>query len=494
MSVGLPVYQPVTLRDEAALDLVKGLAPELTVVAAYGKLLPEAILAVPPLGSINVHSSLLPKYRGAAPINWAILNGEETTGVSIMYMAKALDAGDVILQKSTPIGPDEDAPALTVRLRRWGGGLSETVAAIGGHRGPDAPERGGDDLRPHADKRDVRHGLHPPRPGFDCQVRGLIPWPCAQAEIAGTRFKVFRTAPGGATDKAPGTLLSAGKQGIEVACGNGRSLYLTEIQAEGGKRMSAAAYLLGHPLEVRHRQFHKTAGFCQNSGIPDYGPYLGNLPNEVMATFLRLLQIRRFSRQQYLFPAADPGVDPVRVGPGSGVRQLPRYNAVMNWRCITGAQTAEAVLRPTGHSGCLSGPAGEIFSDHYDPRDNTIYLSEDVYGAATVAAVGVAAHEAGHAVQYAVGYGPVRLRTAIIPATQLGSRFSFILLFIGLVLYSQSLFLAGIILFGLTTFFQLATLPVEFNAPPGPSRPSRARACWTGTSTTAPGRCCGRRR
>ena len=85
---------------------------------------------------------------------------------------------------------------------------------------------------------------------LSCQVRGLIPWPCAQAEIAGTRFKVYRTAPGGATDKAPGTLLSAGKQGIEVACGDGRSLYLTEIQAEGGKRMSAAAYLLGHPMEV----------------------------------------------------------------------------------------------------------------------------------------------------------------------------------------------------------------------------------------------------
>ena len=131
LSVGLDVYQPVTLRDEAALDLVKGLAPELTVVAAYGKLLPEAILTVPPLGSINVHSSLLPKYRGAAPINWAILNGEETTGVSIMYMAKALDAGDVILQKSTPIGPDEDAPALTARLAQLGAeALSETVTAL----------------------------------------------------------------------------------------------------------------------------------------------------------------------------------------------------------------------------------------------------------------------------------------------------------------------------------------------------------------------------
>jgi Zn-dependent membrane protease YugP len=103
-------------------------------------------------------------------------------------------------------------------------------------------------------------------------------------------------------------------------------------------------------------------------------------------------------------------------------------------------------------------------TDHYDPRDNTIYLSDSVYGAPTIAAVGVAAHEAGHAVQYAEGYGPVRLRSAIIPATQIGSQLSFVLLFIGLILYSQSLFLVGIVLFSLTTFFQLVTLPVEFNA------------------------------
>ena len=141
-----------------------------------------------------------------------------------------------------------------------------------------------------------------------------------------------------------------------------------------------------------------------------------------------------------------------------------RYSQVMNRRRLTGAQTAEAVLRANGVAGVPVRPCRGHLSDHYDPRDNTIYLSEDVYGAATVAAVGVAAHEAGHAVQYAVGYGPVRLRTAIIPATQLGSRFSFILLFVGLFLYNQSLFLAGIILFSLTTFFQLVTLPVEFNA------------------------------
>ncbi|MCI6055651.1 methionyl-tRNA formyltransferase [Dysosmobacter sp.] len=252
LSVGLDVYQPVTLRDEAALELVKGLAPELTVVAAYGKLLPEAILEVPPLGSINVHSSLLPKYRGAAPINWAILNGEETTGVSIMYMAKALDAGDVILQKSTPIGPDEDAPALTARLAQLGAeALSETVTALAAGTADRTPQNEAEMTYAPMLGRELS-AMDWTRSAADlsCQVRGLIPWPCAQAEIAGTRFKVYRTAPGGATDKAPGTLLSAGKQGIEVACGDGRSLYLTEIQAEGGKRMSAAAYLLGHPMEV----------------------------------------------------------------------------------------------------------------------------------------------------------------------------------------------------------------------------------------------------
>ncbi len=127
----LAVYQPASLRNEETLSLVRAMAPELIVVAAYGKLLPEDILNVPPLGSINVHSSLLPKYRGAAPINWAVLNGEKMTGVTIMYMAKDLDAGDIILQKSTPIGETEDAQALTVRLAMLGAeALSESVRSL----------------------------------------------------------------------------------------------------------------------------------------------------------------------------------------------------------------------------------------------------------------------------------------------------------------------------------------------------------------------------
>ena len=144
LTENIPVFQPEKLRDGTALELVKSLAPELIVVAAYGRILPEDILEAPKYGSINVHSSLLPKYRGAAPINWAILNGEETTGVTIMYMAKELDAGDIILQRETPIGEDEDAQALTARLAELGAdALIEVVEAIGSGTAARTPQAEG---------------------------------------------------------------------------------------------------------------------------------------------------------------------------------------------------------------------------------------------------------------------------------------------------------------------------------------------------------------
>ena len=252
LTQNIPVYQPLKARDGEAMSIVEDLKPELIVVAAYGKILPEELLDYPKYGSINVHSSLLPKYRGAAPINWAILDGEAETGVSIMYMAKELDAGDVILQKSTPIGDKEDAQTLTARLAELGAeALSEAVTAIGSGtatRTPQ-PEHGGTyasmlsrEMSPIDWSRSAR--------AIDCQVRGLIPWPCAVAELAGTKFKVYATAPGEETSAVPGTILSADKRGIRVACGVGESLYITELQAEGGKRMAAAAYLLGHPMNV----------------------------------------------------------------------------------------------------------------------------------------------------------------------------------------------------------------------------------------------------
>lgn len=141
-----------------------------------------------------------------------------------------------------------------------------------------------------------------------------------------------------------------------------------------------------------------------------------------------------------------------------------RYSREHSRRGITGAQAAYEVLRAHGVHDVAIRPCSGSLTDHYDPRDNTIYLSEPVYHAATVAAVGVAAHEAGHAVQYAVGYGPVRVRSAIIPVTQFGSKFAFVALLLGMALYSQPMFAIGIALFGLTSIFQLVTLPVEFDA------------------------------
>lgn len=248
----LPVYQPQSMRGEEALSLVRELAPELTVVAAYGKLLPEEILHVPPLGSINVHSSLLPKYRGAAPINWAILNGEEETGVSIMHMTRELDAGDVILQKATQIGSQEDAQALTLRLAELGAeALSEAVAALAAGTAGRTPQNGDSqsyasmltkEMSPVNWTRSARE--------ICCQVRGLIPWPCASTDVIdGNPIKLFSALETGERTRAhPGVIVAAGKQGIDIACGDGMVLRVLELQAQGGKRMTAAAYLLGHPI------------------------------------------------------------------------------------------------------------------------------------------------------------------------------------------------------------------------------------------------------
>lgn len=252
LSHNLEVYQPLKARDGEAMGIVKKLAPELIVVAAYGKILPEDLLDYPKYGSINVHSSLLPAYRGAAPINWAILDGLTETGVTIMYMAKELDAGDIIHQKSTLIGEDEDALALTMRLAELGAeALSETVAAFENGTATRIPQE--HEKQTYASM--LSREMSPidwtcPARRISCQVRGLIPWPCAATELAGTKFKVYKTVPGGETNKAPGTILSADKKGIQVACGDGKSLYITELQAEGGKRMAASAYLLGHPIQV----------------------------------------------------------------------------------------------------------------------------------------------------------------------------------------------------------------------------------------------------
>ena len=252
LSQDLAVYQPVKMRDGTALAIVQELQPELIVVAAYGRILPEDILNTPPYGSINVHSSVLPKYRGAAPINWAVLNGDARTGVTIMYMAKDLDAGDIIHCLETDIDPDEDALTLTNRLAELGAqALSETVEMLkNGTAKRTAQDHSAYTYAPMLDKTLSPIDWTRSAREIHNQVRGLIPWPCAMTQIGGKNIKVYKTAVGGDTEAAPGSIIAANKKGIEFACGDGHSLRILELQAEGGKRMAASAYLAGHPVQI----------------------------------------------------------------------------------------------------------------------------------------------------------------------------------------------------------------------------------------------------
>lgn len=252
LSRNLTVYQPLKMRDGEALAIVQALQPELIVVAAYGKILPEDILNTPPFGAINVHSSVLPKYRGAAPINWAILNGEDRTGVTIMYMAKELDAGDIIHCLETDIDFHEDAQALTARLAELGAqALAEAVEMLKNGTAVRTPQ----DHSAHTYAPMLDKSLSPidwtksARQIHD-QVRGLIPWPCAQTILNGKTVKVFATEIGEATEAEAGKIIAANKKGITFACGDGLALRITELQPEGGKRMVAGAYLAGHPIQV----------------------------------------------------------------------------------------------------------------------------------------------------------------------------------------------------------------------------------------------------
>ena len=249
---GIPVYQPLTARDAETQALVESLHPELTVVVAYGQILPQKLLDVPEFGSVNVHASLLPKYRGAAPIQWAVLDGEAETGVSLMYMTRRLDAGDVIATVRTAIGAEETAPELWDRLAKLGGEL--LVATIPHLQDGTASRTPQDEsvftYAPMLTKAMSPVDWNRSAAAIHNQIRGLQPWPCAVAEIDGRLCKLFRAEIGGETKAVPGTILRADKQGIEVACGDGRSLRILELQGEGGKRMNAASYLNGHPIRL----------------------------------------------------------------------------------------------------------------------------------------------------------------------------------------------------------------------------------------------------
>ena len=249
---GLPVYQPENFRSPETVAELAALQPDVIAVVAYGRILPQSVLDIPPKGCINIHASLLPAYRGSAPYQWAVLDGCEKTGVTAMYLSSRMDAGDIIDTAETPIGENETAGALLDRLAVLGAELlSRTLGKIQRGEAVGSPQNEAQaTYAPMLDKSMSPIDWEKPAQTIHNQVRGLNPWPCATAEIGGTRFKIHETVVvPGSTDLPAGTVLGLTKTGLQMATGQG-VLEIRQLQADGGKRMAAPDYFRGHPLEA----------------------------------------------------------------------------------------------------------------------------------------------------------------------------------------------------------------------------------------------------
>lgn len=245
----IPVFQPNTLKNEDEQARLRELAPEVIIVVAYGKLLPKAVLDIPPHGCINVHGSLLPRWRGAAPIQWAVIAGDEMAGVTTMQMAEGLDTGDMLLTYETKVGEKETAGELFDRLAQSGAELlTQTLVKL--DEITPRPQDEAQSCYAHMlDKQMAVIDWSKSAHEIDCLIRGLNPWPIALTTLSGERLKVFAAEKANGNGE-PGTVLEADpKKGLTVACGEG-ALGLTEIQLVGGKRMKATDFLRGHAIEV----------------------------------------------------------------------------------------------------------------------------------------------------------------------------------------------------------------------------------------------------
>lgn len=252
ISQGLPVYQPASFRDDAVVEELRSLAPDVIAVVAYGKILPQRVLDIPKYGCINIHASILPKLRGSGPVQWAILNGEKETGVTAMYMAAEMDAGDIIEIRKTPIEPYENAQSLLDRLAGIGAELlCDTLRAVQAGTVTRTPQNASEaTFAPMLTKALCPIDWTMTMRRITDQVRGLDPWPVATAELGGTRFKIYSVRPTEKkTELAPGTPVALTKRGLEIACGDG-VLEILELQADGGKRMRAPDYFRGHPIAL----------------------------------------------------------------------------------------------------------------------------------------------------------------------------------------------------------------------------------------------------
>lgn len=245
----LEVYQPESLKNDAIKQLLEEKQPELIVVVAYGKILPKYVLDFPKYGCINVHGSLLPRWRGAAPIQWSIIAGDKTAGVTTMKMSEGLDTGDMLLKYETEIGQIETAGELFDRLALSGAELlHDTIEQIDSIV-PEVQDESKANYAHMLDKQIAQIDWSKSNKEIDCLIRGLNPWPIALTTLNGERLKVYSASLQNASGKAGEVLQADSKNGLLVACGEGAML-LNEIQAVGGKRMNAKDYLRGHKIEV----------------------------------------------------------------------------------------------------------------------------------------------------------------------------------------------------------------------------------------------------
>jgi methionyl-tRNA formyltransferase len=253
---GLPVLQSASLRDGAITSDLQAWQPDVGVVAAYGQMIPNALLAVPRFGMINVHPSLLPKYRGAAPVHRAIIAGETETGVTIMRVAAKLDSGAMFARRTLPIGADQTSEELEDVLAAAGARLLvEVVDSLAAGTAQEEPQD--ERLVTYASRLTKEEGLIDwtlPAVRIHDRVRGLYPWPHAYSYVEGRRIIVWRTSPLGIPVAAPpGTVVQASADGLHVATGDGRALALLELQSEGGRMLPAADFLRGHAVQAGAR-------------------------------------------------------------------------------------------------------------------------------------------------------------------------------------------------------------------------------------------------
>jgi len=250
---GIPVFQFPRVREPQAQAELQALRPELQVVVAFGQILPRTVIEIAPRGTVNVHASLLPRYRGAAPVQWAIANGETETGVTTMLIDEGLDTGPLLLCRRLAIGPEETAAELEPRLARLGAEiLLETVRALAdGTLVPQPQEHARASLAPLLRKEDGRVDWTRPAPEIACRARGFTPWPGAFTFHDGRLLKLPRVAalPGAAAaSDVPGTVRSVGAEGVVVACGGGTALRLVLVQPESRRVLPAAAWAAGARL------------------------------------------------------------------------------------------------------------------------------------------------------------------------------------------------------------------------------------------------------